>query len=83
VWCQDNNVSLEVSKTKDLIVDCRRKRGEHAPIHIDRAIVERVESFKFLGVHITKDLTWSKHTCTAAPLPPHEAEKIWHGPSDP
>jgi hypothetical protein len=26
--------------------------------------VERVESFKFLGVHITKDLTWSTHTRT-------------------
>ena len=26
--------------------------------------VEQVESFKFLGVHITNKLTWSKHTMT-------------------
>jgi hypothetical protein len=26
--------------------------------------VEQVESFKFLGVHITNNLTWSKHTKT-------------------
>jgi hypothetical protein len=26
--------------------------------------VERVESFKFLGVHIAKELSWSKHTKT-------------------
>jgi hypothetical protein len=26
--------------------------------------VERVESFKFLSVHITKDLKWSTHTRT-------------------
>jgi hypothetical protein len=26
--------------------------------------VEQVESFKFLGVHITNKLTWSKHTKT-------------------
>jgi hypothetical protein len=32
-----------------LIVDYRRQQREHVPIHIDRAAVERVKSFKFLG----------------------------------
>ena len=32
--------------------------------HIDVAVVKQVESFKFLGVHITYDLSWSKHTKT-------------------
>jgi hypothetical protein len=27
VWCQDNNLSLNVSKTKELIVDHRKHRG--------------------------------------------------------
>ena len=36
VWCQDNNLSLNVSKTKEQIVDYRIWRGKHAPIHIDR-----------------------------------------------
>ena len=31
---------------------------------IDRAVVKQVESFKFLGVHITNKLTLSKHTKT-------------------
>ncbi len=31
-------------------------------ITIDKTPVERVNSFKFLGVHITEDLTWSAHT---------------------
>jgi hypothetical protein len=35
VWCQDNN------KTKELIVDYRKSRAEHAPIHIDGAVVGR------------------------------------------
>jgi hypothetical protein len=37
-------------------------RAKQAPININGAVVERVESFKFLGVHITNKLTWSKHT---------------------
>ena len=64
MWCQDNNLSLIVSKTKELIVDYRKRRSEQAPINIDGAVVERVESFKFLGVHMTNKVSWSKHTKT-------------------
>jgi hypothetical protein len=64
VWCQDNNIFVNLSKTKELLVDYRKRRAEHSPIHIDWAVVEKVESFKFLGVHISKDLSWSKHTNT-------------------
>jgi hypothetical protein len=53
-----------VSKTKELIVDYRKRRTKHAPIKINGALVEWVESFKFLGVHITNDLSWFKHTKT-------------------
>jgi hypothetical protein len=57
VWCQDNNLSLNVSMTKELIVDYRKSRTVHAPIHIDGAVVEQIESFKFLGAHITNILS--------------------------
>ena len=50
VWSQHNNLSLNVIKTKEMIVDYRKRRTEHAPIFFDRAIVVQVESFKFLGV---------------------------------
>ena len=49
MWCQDNNLSLNVIKTKEIIVDYRKRRT----ILIDGAVVDQVESFKFLGVHIT------------------------------
>ena len=64
MWCQDNNFSLNVIKTKEMIVVYRKKRTEHAPILIDGAVVEQVESFKFLGVHITNKLPWSNHIKT-------------------
>ena len=41
VWCQDNNnLSLNVIKTKEMIGDYRKRRTEHAPILIDGAVVE-------------------------------------------
>ena len=84
-WCQNNNLSLNIIKTKEMIVDYRKRRTEHAPILIDGAIVEQVESFKFLGVHINNKLEWSKHTQTVMKraqqslFPPQETETIWHG----
>ena len=43
-------------------MDYRIRRAENAPIPIDGAVVARVGSFRFLGVHITNKLSWSKHT---------------------
>ena len=62
VWCQENNLTLNVNKTKEMIVDIRKQQMEQPPIHIDGTVVERVESFKFLGVHITDKLNWSNDT---------------------
>ena len=60
-WCQNNNLSLNMIKTKEMIVDYMKRRTEHAPILINGAVVEQVELFKFLGVNINK-LKWSEHT---------------------
>jgi hypothetical protein len=51
-------LSININKTKELFVDYRRQQREHAPIHMGRATVQRVISFKFL----TEDLKWSPHT---------------------
>ncbi|KAI3370165.1 hypothetical protein L3Q82_024450, partial [Scortum barcoo] len=58
-WCDTNNLLLNTGKTKELIVDFRRNADPHTPIHIKGMTVERVNSFKFLGVHISEDLTWT------------------------
>ena len=68
MWYQDNNLSLSLSKTKELIVDFRKRQAEQAPIHIDGAVVERVVSFKFFAVHITNKLAWSKHIKTVVKM---------------
>ena len=45
-----------------MIVDFRKQQREHPPIHIDGTVAEKLESFKFLCVHITDKLKWSTHT---------------------
>jgi hypothetical protein len=55
---------LKFDQWRELIGNYRKWRAEHAPIHIDGAVVERVEIFKFLCVHITQELTWSTDTHT-------------------
>lgn len=65
-WCQDNNLSLNICKTKEMIVDFRKlQRGGHNTIHIEGAAVERVSNFKFLGVYIKDDITWSMQADSA------------------
>eukprot|EP00061_Rhincodon_typus_P010816 g35384.t1 len=59
--CNENKLSLNVSKTKELIIDFKKKGGEHAPINITRTEVEKMENIKFLGVTITDDLSWTSH----------------------
>ncbi len=64
-WCQDNCLSLNVSKTKELIVDFRKRQQQpYTPLMISGTPVERVSSFKYLGVNISEDLTWTTHMQT-------------------
>ena len=49
-WCDDNNLSLNVSETKEMIIDFRKRSGRHAPVYINSEEVEMVESFRFLDV---------------------------------
>jgi hypothetical protein len=84
VWCLEKNLSLNVSMTKELIVDYRKWGGEHAPIHIDGA---QVVSFKFLMSTSLRNChghtnQHSHEKGTTTPLPLQEAEQIWYGSLD-
>ncbi len=58
-WCGANNLSFNVSKTKEVVMDFRINSVDHPPLTIDGSTVERIGSTKFLRVHITEDLTWT------------------------
>ncbi|KAK3518498.1 hypothetical protein QTP70_001480 [Hemibagrus guttatus] len=64
-WCSMNNLTLNATKTKELIVEFRKSNSSRqSPIYINGSGVECVSSFKFLGVHIFEDLSWHLNTST-------------------
>ncbi len=64
-WCQDSCLSLNVSKTKKLIVDFgKRQQRPYTSLMISGTPVERVSSFKYLGVNTSEDLIWTAHIQT-------------------
>ncbi|KAI4891147.1 hypothetical protein NFI96_023786, partial [Prochilodus magdalenae] len=47
---------------RDEVSALKLQKGGHTPLYIDGTEVERVSSVRFLGVHLTDDLSWSLHT---------------------
>jgi len=85
LWCQDNSLMLNLSKTKKLIVDLRRTlqhQRTYTPLGINGTAVERVSSFRYLGVHIAEDIDTGEKG-EATPLPPQAAEEVLSLPEDP
>ena len=61
-WCQDNFLVLNVTKTKEMIVDFRQQAICRYPIFINSEIVEIVETYKYLGIIIDDKLKWDRNT---------------------
>ncbi len=75
-WCQENHLSLNIDKTKELVVDFRRQSRQHTPITIDKTPVERVNSFKFLGVHMPQSARRRGRPPTSSRAAPPQAESL-------
>ncbi len=59
------SLSLNMSKTKELnVVFRKRQQRPYTPLMISGIPVERVSSFKYFGVNISEDLTWTAHIQT-------------------
>lgn len=60
-WCSDDNLALNTNKTKEIIVDFN-DRTDPPPLYINGECVERVHTFRFLGVQFPDDLSWTANT---------------------
>ena len=60
-WCHRNNLHLNVNKTKEIVIDFKTHKSPIDPLIINGSEVERVDTFKFLGVNISNNLKWENH----------------------
>ena len=61
-WCESNFMKLNVGKTKELVIDFRKKKEKVLPVTINGQLIEIVQSYKCLGVHLDEKLNWKENT---------------------
>ena len=61
-WCKNNYLNLNVDKTKELVIDFRRKQTVIEDLAIDGKKVERVSEYKYLGTVIDNKLNFDANT---------------------
>ena len=61
VWLKANKLSLNVAKTKFMVFHTPNKRVKYPKLKINDHVIERVQSFNFLGLLVHYNMTWSKH----------------------
>jgi hypothetical protein len=60
-WSQTNNMKINASKTKEMVVSFAKKPPAVPAIIVDGEPIERVCSVTLLGVEITENLSWQAH----------------------
>ena len=60
-WCEENYLILNVSKTKEMIIDFRRQKSTPTPLVINNETVEIVHTYKYLGFTVDDKLNWHEH----------------------
>ncbi|TWW75377.1 putative RNA-directed DNA polymerase from transposon BS [Takifugu flavidus] len=57
-WCGHNNLQLNAQKTVEMIVDFRKVTAPLPPLALMDTPITIMDSFRFLGTTITRDLKW-------------------------
>lgn len=57
-WCDDSYLKLNITKTKDMIIDFRTHAVDHVTTTIKGQVVDHVESYKYLGTIIDSKLSF-------------------------
>ena len=60
-WCNTNYLQRNVNKTKEMVIDFRKKDTDIMPLKINDKIIDQVCTYKCLGITIDEKLHWSDH----------------------
>lgn len=60
-WCSGNNLTLNTKKTITHIIDVQKSWKDQASLFTSEWCVEFI-TFKFLGIHLSADLSWTINT---------------------
>ena len=60
-WCIRNHMTLNTSKTKQMVISLRDDVHLTNPVKIGDDEIERVNTFRLLGVHIDEHLNFHHH----------------------
>ena len=60
-WCSENDMMLNRSKCKDLIISFTNNKPNFDPLVIAEGCIPQVSSAKILGLNFSSDLSWSLH----------------------
>ena len=61
-WTAANNLQFNISKCKYMMISRRRTPEiQVPPLTLNGVPLERVETFKYLGLLLSSDLSWSNH----------------------
>jgi hypothetical protein len=59
-WADRWLITFSPPKTEDMLITNKRDR-QHPEVKLNDEVIKQVTSHKHLGVHLTKDLSWTKH----------------------
>ena len=60
-WLTANKLSLNISKTKYMLITNKHLCTESFVINVNRNRIERTVTYKYLGVIVHEKLTWKEH----------------------
>jgi hypothetical protein len=63
-WCDQNNLSLNVKKTNEMVFDFRKVKNDvsNNDVVINGDVVGRVKNYKYLGTIVDDELKWNENT---------------------